>query len=42
MESVRFDDFEACAATLLSWEIEAIQLDPKFSRLLEERIAQGC
>jgi AraC family ethanolamine operon transcriptional activator len=27
MESVRFDDFEACAATLLSWEIEAIQLD---------------
>ena len=27
MESVRFDDFEACAAALLSWEIEAIQLD---------------
>jgi len=27
MESVRFDDFEACSAALLSWEIEAIQLD---------------
>jgi AraC family ethanolamine operon transcriptional activator len=27
MESVRFDDFEACAAALLSWEIEASQLD---------------
>jgi AraC family ethanolamine operon transcriptional activator len=27
MESVRFDDFEACASALQSWEIEAIQLD---------------
>jgi len=27
MELVRFDDFDACAASLVSWEIEAVQLD---------------
>jgi AraC family ethanolamine operon transcriptional activator len=39
MESVRFEDFEACAAALLSWEIEAIQLDrgPFAAELIQAR-----
>ena len=27
MECARFDEFDACADALLSWEIEAVQLD---------------
>jgi hypothetical protein len=27
MEVVRFDDFDACATALRSWELEAVQLD---------------
>ena len=27
MDCVRFDEFDACAAALLGWEIEAVQLD---------------
>lgn len=39
MESVRFDDFEACANALQSWEIEAIQLDrgPFAAELIQAR-----
>jgi AraC family ethanolamine operon transcriptional activator len=39
MESVRFDDFEACASALQSWEIEAIQLDrgPFAAELVQAR-----
>ena len=28
MECAKFDEFDACADALLSWEIEAVQLDP--------------
>jgi AraC family ethanolamine operon transcriptional activator len=39
MESVRFDDFEACASALQSWEIEAFQLDrgPFTAELVQAR-----
>jgi len=41
MESVRFDDFEACASALQSWEIEAFQLDrgPFTAELVQARSA---
>jgi AraC family ethanolamine operon transcriptional activator len=39
MECVRFDEFDACADALLSWEIEAVQLDrgPFVGELIQAR-----